>query len=336
VPRSIGKIAAKKNAAGAIESVEVTLHATEQLSPSSLPAGARLAVVDANGSVLLTATTPAAIAPDDPYAVRWTLNASEWHTLTAAPAAHSLSIAATSELRASTWSSDVPVMPAPEWAQATGRAYSSPELPVEVREPLQTLASFVDAIPSGQTRTTTPYEVDALSLLGLTGTDTPLDDILSARFHAHPFTDPLTKLNYARARWYDLSSGSFLNPDPKGFVDSSNLYSFAGSDPVNRRDPSGNNDYLTAASGYIVGALEWGKDLAVGVVDEFGYTVSEILYEGSGARIYNDEHYEYMRRLRARQTAVFAPVETASRVVGQRERTLGRRSLEGTRFKRHA
>ena len=43
----------------------------------------------------------------------------------------------------------------------------------------------------------------------------------------------------ARARWYDPSTGSFLSPDPKGYIDASNLYAFAGGDPVNGRDPTG-------------------------------------------------------------------------------------------------
>jgi hypothetical protein len=39
------------------------------------------------------------------------------------------------------------------------------------------------------------YEVETLALLGITSSDTPLDDVVSARFHAHPFTDPLTQLD---------------------------------------------------------------------------------------------------------------------------------------------
>jgi RHS repeat-associated protein len=56
---------------------------------------------------------------------------------------------------------------------------------------------------------------------------------------ALPFSEPATGLVYARARWYDPATGSFLTPDPLGYRDSSNLYSFAGGDPVNRRDPTG-------------------------------------------------------------------------------------------------
>jgi hypothetical protein len=42
-----------------------------------------------------------------------------------------------------------------------------------------------------------------------------------------------------RDRWYDPERGSWLSPDPVGYRDSSNLYAFAGGDPVNGRDPTG-------------------------------------------------------------------------------------------------
>jgi len=66
-----------------------------------------------------------------------------------------------------------------------------------------------------------------------------MEDVLSARMHAHPFTEPMTSLDYVRARWYQPLSGTWLTPDPAGYKDSANLYSFAGGDPVNGRDPSG-------------------------------------------------------------------------------------------------
>ena len=42
------------------------------------------------------------------------------------------------------------------------------------------------------------------------------------------------------ATWPEIASGpTVLTPDPLGYVDSSNLYAFAGGDPVNGRDPEG-------------------------------------------------------------------------------------------------
>jgi uncharacterized protein RhaS with RHS repeats len=49
----------------------------------------------------------------------------------------------------------------------------------------------------------------------------------------------MTRLNYVRNRWFDPGTGTFLSPDPMGYVDSSNLYAFTGGDPVNGRDPTG-------------------------------------------------------------------------------------------------
>lgn len=67
----------------------------------------------------------------------------------------------------------------------------------------------------------------------------------ATEFQALPFSEPATGLIYARARWYDPSTGSFLTPDPLGYVDSSNLYAFAGGDPINGRDPRGEHTKRT-------------------------------------------------------------------------------------------
>jgi RHS repeat-associated protein len=231
-------ITATKNADNKLASVVVTLHVTEQLDPATVVAGSRLAVVDETGSVIRTAPTAATLA--DPFTITWTLDGSAWQALIeSAPSTASLSIAATTALRASAWSSSLPIMPAPDWATATNRVHTSPDLPVEVRDSLSSLSPHLASIPAGESRTTTSYEAPTLPLLGVSTADTALDDIVSARMHAHPFTEPMTALNYVRARWYDPATGTFLSPDPQGYVDSSNLYAFAGGDPVNGRDPRG-------------------------------------------------------------------------------------------------
>ena len=38
---------------------------------------------------------------------------------------------------------------------------------------------------------------------------------------------------------YQPLSGTWFSPDRKAYVDSSNLYTFGGGDPVNGRDPRG-------------------------------------------------------------------------------------------------
>jgi RHS repeat-associated protein len=63
--------------------------------------------------------------------------------------------------------------------------------------------------------------------------------LLLSPFKGAPFQDPMTGLILMRDRWYDPKTGTFITPDPEGNRDSANLYSFAGGDPVNQRDPTG-------------------------------------------------------------------------------------------------
>ena len=53
------------------------------------------------------------------------------------------------------------------------------------------------------------------------------------------WTDPVTGIAYARNRWYDARTASWLSEDPLGAVDSPNLYAFVGWGPQAGRDPMG-------------------------------------------------------------------------------------------------
>ena len=53
------------------------------------------------------------------------------------------------------------------------------------------------------------------------------------------WTDPVTGISYARNRWYDARTASWLSEDPKGAIDSPNLYAFVGWGPHAGRDPMG-------------------------------------------------------------------------------------------------
>ena len=72
--------------------------------------------------------------------------------------------------------------------------------------------------------------------------------------------DEKTGLSDYRARWYDASTGRFVNEDPSGFKGGdTNLFRYVGNDPLDRIDPSG----LTAKwAGYggkgSVPAAGWG------------------------------------------------------------------------------
>ncbi len=53
------------------------------------------------------------------------------------------------------------------------------------------------------------------------------------------WTDPVTGIAYARARWYDARNATWLSEDPLLDVDSPNLYAFVGWAPTMGTDPLG-------------------------------------------------------------------------------------------------
>ncbi|MGN6187011.1 MAG: RHS repeat-associated core domain-containing protein, partial [Thermoanaerobaculia bacterium] len=210
-----------------LQRVDVTLHATEQLSAESLATGARLALVTRTGTVIRT--TPVAPSLADAYTVLWSLPAADWEALIAnAPESAALSIAATPSLRASAWTPDTPILP-PTLEDA--RLYTSDETPFELRQPLTTLTPL---------NASTLYELSTLALAP-TGDREPLfEQVFTARFQALPFVEPMNGAVYVRNRWFSPTSGTFLSPDSMGYTDSANLYAFCGGDPINCTDPTGN------------------------------------------------------------------------------------------------
>lgn len=50
---------------------------------------------------------------------------------------------------------------------------------------------------------------------------------------------PELQLYYYKARMYSAQAGRFVQPDPIGYADGTNLYGYVGNDAINRRDPSG-------------------------------------------------------------------------------------------------
>ncbi len=80
--------------------------------------------------------------------------------------------------------------------------------------------------------------------------------------------DPVSGLYYYRARFYDPTTGKFVNEDPKSFeAGDANLRRYVGNDPINATDPSGNQaiseaDGLAAfVSVYANYALTYGADV---------------------------------------------------------------------------
>jgi RHS repeat-associated protein len=240
-------ITAKKDAAGNVIAVDVVLRSTEAIAQTSVATGFRLAAVDSSGNVVRTSTTTATLAGDS--TAHWSLSAADWNALVASGSGPlAISIAATSSGRGESWSASRGFLPAPQWATATRPVYASAALPVEVRESLGSLSQWIAAIPAGGEKTQTLYEVPSLYALGAPRMDNgvavftagdPELLIVSAAFHAQPFADPLTGKNYVRARWFDPETGTWLTADPAGYADSSNLFAYAGADPVNHDDPTG-------------------------------------------------------------------------------------------------
>jgi len=325
-----------KKVAGSIDSVTVRMHSTEVLSSSTVAAGARLATVDQAGAVVRTSTVAPTLDPTDPFAVRWSLTSAEWSTLTdpspatvaattLRPAA--LSVAATATLRATNWSSMLPLLPPPDWIQATKPVFTSATLPVEIREPLASLVTFTTMIGIDETKTIKLYEIDTLALLGNPGGAEELNEaIVSARMHAHPFTEPMTGLNYVRHRWLDPSTATFLSPDPLGYQDSPTLYAFAGGDPINGRDPTGMYEedvhrhltvFLALKAGFRMDvAMRLGAETQALDLDS-----SDAMY-GGGANNPNMESYHFVsprRLLDMRKTALEGGVldDARLRVVGE-------------------
>jgi RHS repeat-associated protein len=240
-------VKARKDASGNLVSVDVSLRSTEQIDETTAGTGFRLAAVDAQGAVVRSSATAATLA--DEATAHWSMTAAEWSALLASSGnSLTLSVAATSDSRGAAWSSSRAFLPAPQWAIATKPVFTSAGLPVEVRESLASLSQWLASIGPGEEKSRSLYEVPTLYSLAVPRMDNgvatfaPGDPqllIVSASFHAQPFADPLTGKNYVRARWFDPESGTWLTADPAGYRDSSNLYAYAGADPVNKDDPTG-------------------------------------------------------------------------------------------------
>lgn len=68
----------------------------------------------------------------------------------------------------------------------------------------------------------------------------------------------LTGLSYMRNRWYSPRLGQFMSHDPLHYVDSVNLYAFAGFDPINSWDPMGldSQDLAGGSQGGLLGGSD--------------------------------------------------------------------------------
>ncbi|HUF10764.1 MAG TPA: RHS repeat-associated core domain-containing protein, partial [Rhodothermales bacterium] len=245
-------VTATKSSSGTLDAVVISVRLTEAIDSGTLPDGA------------LIAGTPVTPTLPTPHTLRWTFTAAEWAALP------SLTITITNQLRAAAWSATSPILPPPHWALASKPVFTSATAPFEYRESLASISTWLATIGSDETRTATLYEVENLASMGTSPTATPAQLIVASTFQALPFVDPATGLVYARNRWLDPRTGSFLSPDPAGYRDSSNLYTFTGGDPVNRRDPTGK--ITIVVHGTFAANESWWNDgsFAVGIDSEVG------------------------------------------------------------------
>jgi RHS repeat-associated protein len=128
--------------------------------------------------------------------------------------------------------------------ESTGNVFSTAALPIEIREPIATIESQFAA-----TKTDTPFTLPTLSAIASTSDIVP--SLILSHFQALPFVEPMTGFAYARERFYDPRTGTFLTTDAVGYgVGSANLYAFGNGDPINHRDPSGLLCEVSNASGF--------------------------------------------------------------------------------------
>jgi RHS repeat-associated protein len=207
---------------------EIRVHLSEAVDAVTAEGAGRVSAV-ASGVVLRTLEGSAPVLAGASTIV-WEIAGSQWDALIAG--ADAVEVALSDTLRFSGWG-DRPLEPAPEWMIQLGRAHTGDGEPFIRRFGLGVLGDF-NALGDG----TGQIVVYELPDLYLAASEESLSRIHSD-FHALPFREPASGFVYARARWYDPSTASFLTPDPFGYADSSNLYAFAGNDPINRRDPRG-------------------------------------------------------------------------------------------------
>jgi RHS repeat-associated protein len=151
-----------------------------------------------------------------------------------------------------------------------------------VRDPVGTTVGLVR---SDSTSTQSVREQYSYTVLG--APSTVIDSALGNRMQwkGMVYEGDSTRLYYVRARWYDPQQGRFMSEDPLGDAGGLNQYAFAGGDPINGSDPTGQcvNDqcYLT-----LFGTGIYGWDLANGCIDcdagvdptialAYGYNVPE-------------------------------------------------------------
>lgn len=281
----------RKSETGDLAQVKIRVHLSDAIVPASILFGLRLTATRPDGTVAHTSTVTPTL--EDRFTAVWTLTAAEWTTLTTAPAADAIEVAVTHDLRAEGWG-PAPAMPLPTWARTLyPHTSSSATHPVIVREPLSALRTFTESIAPGQANTRIGWRVADLYVVAAVESKSKV----LVGFKAYPFRDPATGLVYARARWYDAQTGTFLTPDPAGYADSGNLYAGFGNDPVNNFDSAGEAvDTVWDAVSLVIGGVSLYHNLrdgnyglaaldALGIVVDTAAVLAPFVPGGVGAAL---------------------------------------------------
>jgi len=279
----------------------ISIHFTEAVDVSTIATGAAVTALDASGKSVATLSTAPSLT--DPHTLTWKIDGTTWTAFT--QGAQRVQIAVNNSLRFPAWGS-TPLQPVADWEAALGRATSLPNTPlVKIAQ----VSDFDSAQPI--------YDVPDLYLVGRT---TSISNLLFD-FHGLPFRDPADGLIFARARWYDPTTSSFVSDDPLGYKDSSNLYAYAANNPVGRTDPTGETflqdvwDVTKAGVGVVAGAavglVETAADTVKGAFMATYNGVGAMAYEITGNQMYREQYDAHMRTTEAINNAIGHPINAA-------------------------
>jgi RHS repeat-associated protein len=98
---------------------------------------------------------------------------------------------------------------------------------------------------------------------------------------AGQYYDADTRLHYNYFRYYDPKTGRYLTPDPIGLAGGINLFTYAGSNPINAIDPFGLAYYMYGRGVSPVNGLEYPIESERAYNEIRGYYTNETIFHGA-------------------------------------------------------